>query len=198
FVDLINLAALAAFLPLVLIRRIPIALPFALPVLVIALGSLLAITNTASVQASLITILQDVYLYLWLVLLVALLSRRGDLATACAVWIASAAVIALVGLVFSAVRTHFSPEALLLGRRERALGTFYNPNMYADYLVLSLFMALGFLGRVRARSLIPLLALLALALLSTKSNGGAISLVAGLAVWAVARARAVGVPAPRV
>jgi O-antigen ligase len=197
FVDLINLAALAAFLPLVLIRRIPLVLPFALPVLVISLGSLLAITNTPSVHASVITILQDVYLYLWLILLVALLSRPRDLATVGVAWVATAVTIALVGLVVSGVHTHFSAAALLLGRRERALGTFYNPNMYADYLVLSLFMALGLMGRARARILIPAVGLLAVALLSTKSNGGVISLAAGLVVWAVARACAVGVSAPR-
>ena len=60
--------------------------------------------------------------------------------------------------------------------------------MFADYLVFSVFIALGLIGRVRAGILLASLALLGLALLSTKSNGGMVSLSAGLAVWFPARA----------
>src|SRR5439155_689965 len=80
----------------------------------------------------------------------------------------------------------------LLGSRLRAAATFYNPNMLADYLMLSVFMLLG-LGREVRRWFFALsLGLLLLALLSTKSNGGMISLGVGLAVWAAARSLARG------
>ncbi len=173
-VDVVNLVALAIVAGHGLLRLPRIELPFALPVLMVAIGSLLALTNAMSLAAGAFTLLQDLYLYLWFVLLVDLMSRDGDLR-----------------------RVILEPLAqgggsLWAARGLRAAATFYNPNMFADYLMLSLFVVLSLEGQVRLRYRAPSLALLALALLATKSNGGLISAAAGIAVWAVMRARATG------
>src|SRR5690348_9793029 len=61
--DAFNLLALVAFAGRLLLRPFPVTLPLLLPVLVIATGSLLAITNALSLAASAETLLVDLYLY---------------------------------------------------------------------------------------------------------------------------------------
>src|SRR5207249_2155342 len=65
-------------------------------------------------------------------------------------------------------------------------------------LVLSVFNALTLSGQVRARWRGLSLALLLVALMATKSNGGWVSLGLGLVVWAMLRLSAGGPAAPRI
>ena len=74
------------------------------------------------------------------------------------------------------------------GQGKRAYGTFYDPNMFAGYLVMSLFFVLS-MGRrlawpVRWGSIM----LMTVCIIATKSNGAMLSLLAGLAVWVLVRA----------
>lgn len=189
--DALNAVALPLLIGALLVHRMAISLPFAPSVAIVAGGSLLAFTGALSPSAGLLTVLQDVYLYSWFVLLVALMSRRGDLRGLRLAWACAADAIALLAIVQSLGRGG-SLSDLLLGSRLRAAATFYNPNMLADYLMLSVFVLLGLGREVRRWFFAPSLGLLLLALLSTKSNGGMISLGVGLAVWAAARSLARG------
>ena len=194
-VDAPNALALALFLVELLALRVAVQVPFVLPILVISTGSLLAMTNAVSLSASVLSVLQDAYLYAWFVLLVNLMIPRGDLRRVRLAWVWTADLVAAFGLVGSVLH---GGGALLAAHGLRVAATFYNPNMFADYLMLSIFVVLSLSGQVRRLFLVPSLALLGLALLSTKSNGGLISTGAGLAAWAAVRARAAGVPAARV
>src|SRR5438034_6162308 len=162
-VDAMNLVALLLFLPVLLARPGAFSLPFGLPVLMISAGTLVATANAASVSASLTAMLQDAYLYIWFVLLVALMARRGDLAGVRVAWLCTADAIALFGLAayFAGGR---SWHELLSPHGDRAAATFYNANMFADYLMLSVFVAVSLGGQVRRGILLPSLLLLLLAL----------------------------------
>ena len=185
-VDLLNAVALGVFAVLSAARRLALSLPFALPVLLIAAGSLLAMTQAASVGAGLITLVQDAYLYAWCVMLVAILRVRGDGLGFRVAWLWAANAVALLCLGQSAADGARSPLDLLSPGAARSAGTFYGPNMCADYLVLSAFVALGLVGRLRSRWIVVSLGLLALGLLATQSNGGLVSLGVGLVAWAAA------------
>ena len=100
-------------------HRMAISLPFAPSVAIVAGGSLLAFTGALSPSAGLLTVLQDVYLYSWFVLLVALMSRRGDLRGLRLAWACAADAIALLAIVQSLGRGG-SLSDLLLGSRLRA------------------------------------------------------------------------------
>ena len=187
--DLVNLAALAVFAAVVLMRRVPVVVPFAVPLIVIGAASLLAVTNAVSVGASALSLAQDVYLVAWFVLLVAVMSRQGDLRPVTLTWVAVADAAALV-CVAQAAQAGAFPGQLLSAEGFRPAGTFYGANMAADYFVLSVFVALTLVrGGRSAAFAFASIALLVVALLVTKSNGSLIALVIGLAaagiVWAM-------------
>jgi len=200
YVDLLNVAAVAVFMVAVLIYRIPVKLHFALPVLLILAGSAFAFTNATSVMGCALVVAKEAYIYVWFLVLVTLMSARGDLKGIRLVWLWTALLIALVVTVQVVSRSGFSPGNLFDREVGREKGTFANENMFVDYLMFSIFILLGFAGQVRWLFLAPSLVLLLLAVLTTKSNGGLVSLVAGLMTWVlvlvwartVRRARLVG------
>ena len=188
-VDLFNFVAIAAFGIAFLTRRITMRAPFAVGVFLIVLGSLVAMINAESIPSAILALAQDAYLYLWFILLVSVLATRGDLVGLRIAWVAVACVIALYGIGTVLVTGHATLARMLGPRGMRALGTFYDPNMFADYLVMSLFMVMSLSGHVGRALRWGATGLLLLAMAATKSNGGALSLVLGLAVWALVRAR---------
>ena len=192
FVDFVNAGAFVTFFLLVWSRGLAVPLPFALPVLFIAAGTLLSLTGATSLQAAGLAIAQDLYLYVWLVVLYAVLSRPGRTDSVARAWIVAAMVVAAI-CFGEAIRARGLAGLFSLDQDLRTTATFYNPNMCADYLVLSLFVLLSLAGSVKTRWLVLAGAALALALVTTKSNGGLISLAAGgavaLAAWAWCGAR---------
>jgi hypothetical protein len=196
--DAVNAVALPLVAVLVATERPPLRAPFVLPVVLVAAGSLFALTNAVSLGAAALSLVQDVYLYAWFVALLVLMRRWGDLRQVRIAWVVAASVLALVGIGQSLLASGGSPAVLLSLRGLRAAATFYNPNMFADYLMLSVFMLLGLLGQAPRAFLAAALALLLAALIATKSNGGLLSLGAGLAGWAIARAWALGIPPTRI
>jgi hypothetical protein len=161
--DLVNLGALAVFAAVVMLRRVPVVVPFAVPLIVIGAASLLAVTNARSVGASALSLAQDAYLVAWFVLLVAVMSRQGNLRPVALAWVVVSDLAALVCIAQAAQAGAF-PGQLLSAEGFRPAGTFYGANMAS-------------------------IALLVVALLVTKSNGSLIALVIGLAasgiVWAM-------------
>lgn len=191
--DLVNGVALLVFAAGVAARRTAFELPLLPAVLVAAAGSVLAVSNAASLALSAVALAQDAYLYAWLVLAVALLRGRGEALFVRMAWGVVAAGVGL-GCLVEAAR---SGGGLLSLHGHRCSATFGNANMCAAYLLVGVFVWLGLAGRVRRSWVAAALALIALALLTTKSNGPLFALAAGLGVWAAVRAYERGVSVRR-
>ncbi len=188
WIDGLNVLAIGLFL----VSRarsglVPGRIPLLLPVFVITLGSLLAVTNTRSVSGSAIALIQDCYLYMWFLMLVVLLSGPDRLRFVSRAWIATAVVAAIVSVGMLVVRDHVALSDLIGPKGTRATGTFPNPNYLADYLVLSFFLLLGGLG-IRGVLAAGAGVVLLTGILATKSNGAMISLLVGLVAWIGLRA----------
>ena len=186
-VDVVNVVVLLAFTALVLVGRRRLALPLVGPVMLIAAGSLLAVSHSESIGQSALTLAQDLYLYLWFVMVVTMMRELGDTRRLRLAWVWAADLYAVIGLVMSWSLNHGQLTRIVGPTGIRVASTFYNPNMFADYLVLSLFVILSLAGRARRRLLWGSAGLLLAALITTKSNGGMIALLSGMSVWLVAR-----------
>ena len=186
--DLFNFAAIGLFLLLVLTRGQRLEVPFIGPVFLIAAGSLIATTNAAEPGQSLLTLVQDAYLYIWFVMLANVCTRQGELKATRVTWMVVASVVSLYG-VFDLMRSHgYGFANLVSPKGERAVGTFGNANFFADYLVVSFFVVMSLANEVSWRWRLPALGALLLGFVASKSLGGMMSLVAGLAVAFVVRA----------
>ena len=195
--DPLNLAVLLAFAAVVVTRRIPLELPLLLPVLAATAGSVFAVMSAESVSASVFSLAQDAYLYVWAVALVALLRRRGEMLAARRATAAVALCVALGALWEHWTHGGHSLSSLLAPRGHRAYGTFGNANMSAEFQMLGIFTVLGLEGRIPRWLTRVALALLVAGILTAKSNGTLIALAIGVVVWALCRAHARGVPARR-
>ncbi len=196
--DAVNLAALLVFVFAVLLPGAPLRVPFAGPVFLVAFGSLLAMTNAESVPQAMLAVAQDVYLFAWLIMVAFLVRSTADLKAMRVAWVATACVVALVAVGQLLLHTGGSVAGLLGSRGLRPSGTLYNPNMLADYLVGSLFVAMSLAHELPRAVRWGSYALLALGLVVTKSNGGMVSLAAGFVVWAFVRAFTTRTPFARV
>ena len=192
--DLVNLFALPAFAFALLLTRRPVAVPFLVPVFLIAVGSLIATLAAESPRIALFTMMQDVYLFAWFVVIVNLLAHGGDGTRLRKTWMWVASGLALYGL-FTVLAHGGSLGDLLRPKGMRAMATFTNPNMFADYLVVSFFIVLSLGDEIGRLARWGSLGLLFTALIATKSNGGLVALAVGLAVWALARAWTLRLPA---
>jgi O-antigen ligase len=185
-VDALNLAALAAFGAAAALGGAPVAAPLLGAAIVIALGSALATWGAVSVMAAAMTLVQDFYLYAWFVLVANLVRTPDGVLRLARVWVWSAVALSAQGIVLALGPGGPGVLGLLAAKGQRISGAFYNPNMFADYLVSSLFMLLG-VGNSMSRPVrVGAAAVMLLALVSTKSNGGLIALGSGLAAWSVA------------
>jgi O-antigen ligase len=188
-IDGLNLVAMICFVGAMIASRKAIEIPFAVPILMISLGSLIALVNAENMKYGLMTMAQDAYLYLWFVVLVNLLSRReGDLRRVRIAWVASAALMGVIGLAILLTdgRTQFTD--LFGARGNRAWAFFQSPNTFADYLVMSVFVGLSLFGQMSRMLLGLLLGIILLALVATKSNGAMGAMMVGLVAWMVVKA----------
>lgn len=191
--DPLNLVAMLAFAAVVALSRRNILVPFAGPVILMSLGSLLATANAVNAPAAMFTLLQDAYLYLWFVVLVNVLRDRGELRGLRVAWVLAASVVSVIGLIGIVQHGADSVAAVLNPKGFRAMGTFDQPDELADYLAMSVFMALSLEGRAGRLLRWFSIALMLAAIAATKSNGGMLALVVGLVAWAVVRAWTLGV-----
>lgn len=185
--DGLNLAAVGLALVLLLMAGTRARLPLLAPAAVVLLGSLFALLQAPSVKLGAFALAQDAYLFAWFIVVVNTVREPRDLMLAAQAWTFAAVAVALVAV--GQVVEHEGSLAGLLGSRGlRPPGTLYNPNMLADYLVTSLFLATVAL-RGRAWWLRMLTSgVLVAGLLTTKSNGGMAALAAGFVVFLVVRA----------
>ena len=187
-VDSVNAIALAVFTVLWLPTKRPVKLPFLVPMLLIAVGSVLATFNAVNPGAAIITLIQDAYLYVIFVMLVDLLGKRGDFAGLRLAWVFTASAIAILGIYQAVMFKNPSLLNLVSPKGFRALGTFDQPDTLSDYLVMSIFMVLSLneeAGRLVRWSAI---AIMGIGIVATKANGGIMAMAAGLMAWAVVRA----------
>jgi hypothetical protein len=187
-VDAVIIGGLAVFMAARLSKHERIRVPFFVPVLMISIGSLAAIVNAVSPTASFLAIAQDAYLFLWFVMLVHVLRRRNMTAMR-VTWVVVATLIAIGAIGYLMWDAHLSLIDMAKPRGRRAVATFYDPNMFGGYLVMSMFMALSVRQAIGRVAQWAVLAVLAMALIATKSNGALLSLFVGLPVWAIVRAR---------
>jgi O-antigen ligase len=186
-VDLLNAVAMLAIGFVALARRPRIDLPLIGPVMVISVGSLIAITNAESVAKSLITLVQDAYLYLWFLALVMMLKDRGDQRVVRVAWMWAANVAAAIALYLLLTDGSTTFARIFGPKGFRAVGLFDGPNSLADYLMLSWFVVLSLSGQTNRLVLWGSLAFQMLALIATKSNGAMSSWLLGMVLWAFIR-----------
>jgi O-antigen ligase len=179
---------LGLFAVRILVRREALHIPFMVPVFMITVGSLVASINALAPRAAVLAMVQDAYLFLWFVMLVHLLRDR-DLTGVQKTWMWVGNGIALYGLVLLMVTEHLSIVDMVHPKGERANGTFYDPNVFGGYLVMSLFFVMSLGSRIHPLLKWGSIALLSLAIIATKSNGSLLSLVVGLGVWFLVRSR---------
>jgi len=128
-----------------------LAIPLAVPMWLIFVGSLISMLPSVYLQDNVVALLQEVYLFLWFVVLA---NRLGDLPLRTrrrlmAVWAAVAAVesvLALLGMFrLGPAFLYTAPErrAYDIGGISRAVGTFANSNAAGSYISTSFFVALG-------------------------------------------------------
>ncbi|HZW04165.1 MAG TPA: O-antigen ligase family protein [Anaerolineaceae bacterium] len=151
-VDFALVALVAAGSLHLLLHRRPVRLPLLLPVWLILIASLLATVSSIAFTDSVLVVVQEVYLYVWFVLLanllLHLLGRDFDallkLWSAVALFEAAAAVMGMLHIGPAMFHTNPNGNVVLSGGEvDRALGTFANPNAAGTYLFISLFVLLA-------------------------------------------------------
>ncbi len=192
--DFLSLPALAVFALLLLVPGRRIQTPLVVPTALIVVGSLLATVSAPSVKLAVMALAQDLYLFVWFLALVNVMRSERDLRTVRIAWMWAAVAVAIWAVVQILMHSGGSLSSLIGSRGLRPSSTLYNPNMLADYLVISLFFTLSLIGDLPRKVLLPVLGALVLGLLTTKSNGGMIALASGTAVGCVVLALASRVP----
>jgi hypothetical protein len=184
--DIVNLFAIIAYMFTVVgPGRQPLRAPLLWPAALVTLGSLVACAWAPSLGLAALALAQDFYLFAWFLVVVNLVRTRRDLRAVRVAWVWTAVAVSLGAVAQLLVYTGGSLGTLLGARGLRPSSTLYNPNMLADYLVMSVFVTLSLLAEVRKGALALALAILGLGLLTTKSNGGMIAFAAGALVWGV-------------
>jgi len=183
-IDLVNLFAIAAFaLFVVAPGRQPLRMPLFAPLALVAIGSLIACAWAPSLGLAALNLAQDAYLYAWFLVVVNLVRTRRDLRAARVAWVWIAVAVSLVAVGQLLLHTRGSLGTLFGSRGIRPAATMYNPNMLADYLMMSVFVAMSLAAEVRRVPLALATAVICFGLLVTKSNGGLIAFAAGAVVW---------------
>jgi O-antigen ligase len=178
--DAVNALFLAGSGVFLLTRRERFTFPLAMPFWVIMVASVASLFTAGILDRAAVVVLEDVYLYLWFVMLAHFLARRCDVGKVAGIWTAVACAVALLTLADA----HFGILGGLFSGMRRATGTFENPNMFGNYLVISFFVAWATAGGGRKLAYLALPLLFA-GIRSTASNGALVAFLGGCgAAWA--------------
>jgi O-antigen ligase len=180
--DGVNLLFLVCTWTLILARHESITFPLILPFWLIMIGSLGGIYFAPGRIAALITMVEDLYLFVLFLTLVHFMSRRCRVESVVTLWSAVASGVA--GLTLLDVFTGVFNGAL--SGAHRAAGTFENPNMFGSYLLISFFLTWALAAANRPRQYWAML-VLGMAILATHSNGALVSLLGGITIAIVAK-----------
>jgi O-antigen ligase len=185
--DVVNLFAIIAFAMFVAgPGRQGLRVPLGMPVGLVAVGSVLACAWAPSLSLAALAMAQDVYLYIWFIVLVNLVRTRRELRLVRVAWVWAAVLVSLGAVAQLLIATGGSLGSLLGSRGVRPGSTLYNPNMLADYLMMSVFVTLSLAADLKRMPLLTALGIQGFALLATKSNGGMIAFAGGAAAWVLA------------
>jgi len=127
--DYVNGLFMFLFLIHLLVHR-KIAVPLLPAMLVIALGSLLAMFDSHSLVTNLVAIAQEIYLFTFFIVLYNIIDTEDDIRWIAGLWI-----------LFSAAEGGLILADLAHAISTRGQGTFENPNMAGSYLGVSFFIA---------------------------------------------------------
>jgi hypothetical protein len=182
--DVLNLIAIAAFALFVVgPGRQSLRVPLAIPMGLVAVGSLIACAWAPSLGQAALSLAQDVYLFASFLVAVNVIRTRRDLRAVRIAWVVAAVAVSLVAVGQLVIHNGGSLGSLFGSRGLRPPGTLYNPNMLADYLMTSVFVAMSLAAEVRRLPLVLATGVIGFGLLVTKSNGGMIAFAAGLITW---------------
>jgi O-antigen ligase len=166
-------------------RRRPLQVPAGAAILVILVGSLLALIASVDAPTGLLTLVVDVYLFCLFIAVANEVDSERALRLAMTVWVVSA-------LVWATILIGGSMQLLPAGLQEfvgasayasqRSAGTTGNPNMAASYMVTSCFIALSASWPRRRFARVAVLGWLLTGMYVTGSNGALAAFLVGLAV----------------
>jgi O-antigen ligase len=140
-VDFVNIFFIVFFFILFVIKKKRFKLFLLVPFTVILLGCLIAMFNSQAISTSIFAITQDLYLYLFLLLLYNLIENKEDVTFLVALWLGVGVVESILAILN--VVASFSIGASAVSATEdfsRARGTFGNSDALASYLGLSFFL----------------------------------------------------------
>jgi len=174
-VDFLNIIFIAAYWCLIVARHESPTFPFFWPLWVILLGSCIGLYSAPSLSTGMLTITQEVYLYVWFVTMAHFLSWSCRLTSVIVIWAAIAGTLGV--LAFGDV--HFGLlHGMMLEGANRAQGTFENPNMFGNYLLISFFLTWA-AARARRRFLYLALPAMIAGIQATASNGALLGFLGG-------------------
>jgi hypothetical protein len=160
--------------------RVPMHLPYAVPIAVLAITGLLAAMLSVQPDASSLAVVQDLFVFAWAAAIANAVLISDTLSIILASWAWSAIAWAWIVVVTLMLHQPWLPGLQHSGHRAQLL--FDNPNMAGNYFLLSFFvLLLSPQPRNRvARALAYLIVVTAIIL--TGSNGALLSLAVGGAV----------------
>jgi len=125
--DYINGLFIIYFLLYLLMSR-NLKIHLLVPLLIIFLGSAISMFNTKALAVNMETLIQDMYLFMFFLIVCNIIENKYDLGIVMLFWVLFAALQG--GLALGEFAGNF---------KARATGTFLNPNMAGNYLGMSLF-----------------------------------------------------------
>ena len=179
--DAVNALFVGLYWCWLLVRREKMLFPLAFGFWLIQLGSCTGIYAADERVRAALTVIEDVYLYIWFVTLVHFLARRCRISDVAMIFILVACGVAFL----TVADAHLGLFGGRFAGTKRATGTFENPNMFGDYLVGAFFVTWAAAAAGR-RIFYAGLPLLGLGILSTHSNGCLVSLIGGCGVTVIA------------
>jgi len=179
--DAVNALFVGLYWCWLLVRREKMLFPLAFGFWLIQLGSCTGIYAADERVRAALTVIEDVYLYVWFVTLVHFLARRCRISDVAMIFILVACGVAFL----TVADAHLGLFGGRFAGMKRATGTFENPNMFGDYLVGAFFVTWAAAAAGR-RIFYAGLPLLGLGILSTHSNGCLVSLIGGCGVTVIA------------
>jgi hypothetical protein len=164
-------------------RTRPLHIPAGTAILLILLGSVLALIASLDIATGLLTLVVDIYLFALFITVANELDSRRALGLALTVWVVAALgwAIILIGSNQGWLPVGLQELVGITGdSSERAAAATGNPNMAASYMLTSCFLAMAapWPGRRLARALV--LGVLVFAMYVTGSNGALSAFLAGL------------------
>jgi len=161
----------------VLARRLTVRFPLLLAFWLIGVGNFMGLFGATDPGRAMLHMAKELYLYAWFVSVSDFVVRYCRVQSVAALWVGVASGLGIL----MAIDYHTQAFGGFFSADSRAAGTFENPNMGGNYLVMAFFLAWALVQAGHRRFLLAMPACVAGAL-ATASNGAALSLMAGSVV----------------